>query len=129
MGGRDLVDWGDGERTSYVVPSETSNTIGLVESGGTQLTAGEAAAFAIEAAVSDPHHLNTLAEGLPDSLKAKMIETLNIPPMKRGAVSAEKAFLSRLTAEEREAYHDWVESLADDERQAILSWFNAEFRR
>src|SRR5215207_2544821 len=56
----------------------------------------ELAAASIEAAVSSPDHLNMSLEALPESLRAKMAETMSIPPMKGRAKAAESALMSRL---------------------------------
>ena len=40
----------------------------------------------------------------PNSLKTKMAETLAIPPMKGGAIAAERALVSRLDEHEHQAY-------------------------
>lgn len=122
-------DWGpDGEHRNLVQTS--SSAVGVFENSPTELApTAELAATSIEAAVSTPEHLNASVAGLPESLKAKMRETLAISPMRRGAEAAEIAFLSRLTPEEREAFSTWVDGLTDEERGAIASWFNGEYRR
>jgi hypothetical protein len=133
----DRPDW-SGENA--VVPVEPASTAvvpsGLWEDWGASRSVatdpaeatGQLAAVSIEAAVNDPAHLSATIERLPSSLVAKFAEHMKIPPMKGGAKAAEAALMSRLDDGEREAYHDWVASLTDEERWAIRSWFNGEYR-
>jgi hypothetical protein len=123
------LDWGPGgEARNWITPAEEPSSDGLPVAAPGQYAAGDLAAVSIEAAVNDPGHLNAKTAGLPISLQDKMLETLRIPPMRGGAKAAESALMSRLTDEELEAYHDWVEALSADERQAIRAWFDGEYR-
>lgn len=125
--GRELVDWGDG-KNSYLVPSETQSSALTTERGGVSLGGGELAAVSIEAAVANPERFNASVAALPDSLKAKMIEHLNVPPMKGGAKAAERALVSRLDDAEHQAYVGWAQALSADEKEAIVSWFDGGYR-
>ena len=86
------------------------------------------ATSSIEAAVSDPAHLNSTLAMLPESLKARMLDTLRMSPQRGGAKAAESAFMESLSDAELTTYCDWCDALSDDQRWAILCWFNGQYR-
>jgi hypothetical protein len=125
-GGTDLVPAGGDIGDDVLEPLRpTWEREGGFERNLAQATVASAS---IEAAVSDPGHLNATIEALPESLKTKMRDTSRMSPQRGGAKAAEAALMSRLNEQELEAYHEWVEALTDGERLAIRAWFNNEYR-
>jgi hypothetical protein len=139
------ADWGDGERTSYLVeqtpeylPAGAGEDLdpALVERRGKEggvernLAQARAAAEDIMGRTEDGDTLMFKFDNqLPQSIQNKIFDALRISPAKGRGQAAIKAFEDSLDDREIAIWAEWVDGLYPDERAAIIAYLNGETKK